>query len=89
MSQSNIIEGGTSDVAFKEWCFLLERGASAGVDFDLFNLRINTLTKMTPRKYKFSDILDVWAKERVRYRPRLTEPANFHLNTLLTLTGTI
>ena len=33
MSQSRSIKGGTTDEAFKEQCFLWERGASS----DLFN----------------------------------------------------
>ena len=33
MSQSHV----TTDKAFKEQCFLLERGASVGADFNLFS----------------------------------------------------
>ena len=36
LSQNNRIKGPTTDVAFQEQCFLWERGASAGVDFDLY-----------------------------------------------------
>ena len=32
-------KGETTDEAFQEQCFLLERGAAAGDDFDLFNLK--------------------------------------------------
>ena len=39
MSQSHVTKGGTTDEAFQEQCFLWERGASAGVDFDLFNIQ--------------------------------------------------
>ena len=37
MSQSCGIKGGTTDEMFEEPCFLWERGASVGVDYDLFN----------------------------------------------------
>ena len=37
MSQSHGIQGGTADKAFQGQCFLWERGASVGRDFDLFN----------------------------------------------------
>ena len=37
MSQSQGIKGGTTDETFQEQCFLWERGALVGVDFDLFN----------------------------------------------------
>ena len=39
MSQSHRIKGGTADEAFQEQCFLWDRGAPVGVDFDLFNFQ--------------------------------------------------
>ena len=36
MSQIHRIKGGTTDEAFQEQCWLWERGASVGVDFELF-----------------------------------------------------
>ena len=37
MSQSRRIKGGITGEAFQEHCFLWEKRASVGVDFDLFN----------------------------------------------------
>ena len=39
MSQSPRIQGGATDEAFKEQCFLWERGPSVDADFDLFNFQ--------------------------------------------------
>ena len=37
MSRSQGIKGGATDEAFKEQCFLLERGAAGDAHFGLFN----------------------------------------------------
>ena len=39
MSQSHWIKGETTDEAFEEQCFLCERGASVGVNFDILNFQ--------------------------------------------------
>ena len=40
MSPSHGIKGGTTDEAFKEQCFLLERGVSVDVHFELWTFNI-------------------------------------------------
>ena len=39
MSKYNRVQGETTDEAFQEQCFLWERGAYVGADFDLFMLQ--------------------------------------------------
>ena len=39
MSQNQRIKGGTADKAFQVQCFVWERGASVGADFELFNFQ--------------------------------------------------
>ena len=39
MSQSHGIKGRTIDEQFQEQCFLWDRGASVGVDFELSNFQ--------------------------------------------------
>ena len=48
MSQSHIIKGRTTEEAFQEQCFLWERGASVGADFDL--LHAPTYTNLQYKK---------------------------------------
>ena len=55
VSGSHRIKGETTDEAFKvlqEQCFLWERGASVGADFDLFNLTKPSTCTINYIKYR-------------------------------------
>lgn len=39
MSKSHRIKGGTTDEAFQKQCFLWERGATVGADFELLYIQ--------------------------------------------------
>ena len=56
MSQSHRIKGGASDEAFQEQCFLWERGASVGADFDLLNFQ--DLLQAQERIYVYSTLTE-------------------------------
>lgn len=47
MTRSNGIKGRTTDEKFQDRWFLWERGASVGLDFDLFNFKdlLNSLER--------------------------------------------
>ena len=51
MSQSDRIKGQTTDEVFQEPCFLWERRASVGADFDLCNIQ-DLLYAQQPTVYK-------------------------------------
>lgn len=50
MSQSHKIKGRATEEAFREQCFLWERGAAVGVDCDLFNIQDLLHTQEPDRK---------------------------------------
>ena len=79
MSQNHRIKSVITDVVFQEQCFLWERDASVGAEFDLFNIKDlyvhaeehkwNTWDNKNKKKYNRSPLKHLISKQNTHSSP--------------------